>query len=132
MKLPQGQSIVLILVCAVITCVAYTVVIKYVLSDVLQGTLSLCIASGIVHLTFVSLSAAILFKNSDGFGMHKAAIFTFSAMLATRIFQQFYRDPINTAILEGTSLLLTCLLVYGAILLRQRAKNQTSSNAHHP
>jgi len=122
-KLNELKAPVIVALCGLITPFFYSLGFTHLtpLFQISTENLTATIVfSSVLHLIVVGLLTLLSFGLVKIPIMHRAAIFSATALLTTRIYQVVFADGNELALVQGSTLFGACFLVYGIIFLRSR------------
>lgn len=120
-KLNDLKAPAIVVLCGLITPFFYSLGFTH-LTPLLQiSTENLTVTivfSSVLHLVVVGLLTLLSFGLVKIPIIHRAAIFSATALLTTRIYQVVFADGNELALVHGATLFGACFLVYGFLFLR--------------
>lgn len=128
MKLEGLSGIGIVIVCGTLTPFIYSLIYAQVVIWGVIDSHSLfvyhvfCVGS---HLLIVGFLSWLSLKIASITALHRAAFFTCSALISTRL-QQFLMDQSGREdLIQVSGLLVACLIVYGVYLWNSKKKQQS-------
>lgn len=123
MKLNELKAPVIVALCGLITPFFYSLGFTHLtpLFQISTENLTATIVfSSVLHLLVVGLLTLLSFGLVKIPIIHRAAIFSATALLTTRMYQVVFTDGNELALVQGSTLFGACFLVYGVIFLGSR------------
>lgn len=123
MKLNELKAPVIVALCGLITPFFYSLGFTHLtpLFQISTENLTATIVfSSVLHLIVVGLLTLLSFGLVKIPIIHRAAIFSATALLTTRVYQVVFTDGNELALVQGSTLFGACFLVYGIIFLLSR------------
>ncbi|MDE0645948.1 MAG: hypothetical protein OXH84_06925 [Gammaproteobacteria bacterium] len=123
MKLNDIKAPIIVVLCGLITPFFYSLGFTH-LTPLLQisteNLTATILFSSVLHLVVVGLLTLLSFGLAKIPIIHRAAIFSATALLTTRIYQVVFTDGNELALVHGATLFGACFVVYGVIFLHSR------------
>ena len=124
MKLSDLKAFGVVILCGVITPFIYSLCFTHftqVLEVSHDNLVLVILISSAIHLVVVSLLTLLSFGLVRMQIIHRAAIFSASALLTTRLAQVVFEDGNGFAMIQGATLFGACFLVYGFFFWRSQS-----------
>ncbi|MDE0093195.1 MAG: hypothetical protein OXO49_01675 [Gammaproteobacteria bacterium] len=121
MKLNDLKAPAIVVLCGLITPFFYSLGFTHLTPLFQISTESLTatiVFSSVLHLVVVGLLTLLSFGLVKIPIIHRAAIFSATALMTTRIYQVVFADGNELALVQGSTLFGACFLVYGFLFLR--------------
>ena len=126
MKLDVTPSIILIIACAIATPLVVLFLYSFVPSSWIETTVGMGFVLLVLNFVCVGVFTLLCFHLAPIFGLNQVLLFSIAALIVTRAKQMLLSTPKELGIMEATTLLFACLLVFCVTLFLLRKKNSSN------